>query len=454
MPIKAFWLSLMFCFDPGGIFGMNDEGNIIGRIKYYDVFFIFMYLSYIFSVKKIKIFEKELNYLISLLLPCVIYYIVFSGIIIPQLNGYYNFIYFIQKNRIFLYSLPIFAMTIYFAKLNIAYFYKNIIWFSLIFLTGYLFSLITGIDIIKHVTISRFGENDRVFMLSYSLFHLILPMGIVIFSILVKYKINVPYKKYIIVSMALMLITYVLTLTRREYFRIGFMAIVIPLFVSYLTKRPIFKSIRRIILIILPVVFMVLLIFPEYIINVKILISDIYSIITTGADASGNIDSRIAGNEDYLIVKRIINENFLWGIGYYPANWGAVVQMKLSGNELGLALDASSEVPIYGALMRLGVIGLIIPTIFYFYLIFLMVRISKFIRSNFSQIISHYIEIFILITLLFILIIKFTIEFYNLFGEFYLPEAFCYNLVLLAITVAIYQKLKLTISQQKLGNIK
>ncbi len=110
------------------------------------------------------------------------------------------------------------------------------------------------------------------------------------------------------------------------------------------------------------------------------------------------------------------------------------MEMKLSGNPLGIALDASSEVPIYGARMRLGMVGLVIPLFFYIFIIQLWLRIVRFMKIHAQRIVDFPIEFSLLLTITYFIIAKFIVDGYALFGEFYSP----YDLPVLCLFLGMF----------------
>jgi hypothetical protein len=278
-------------------------------------------------------------------------------------------------------------------------------------------------------------------MISYGLIHWVLPMGILV--LVLGRRIRIPQRKKVFIGFVLMLITIILTLTRREYLRIVFMAFIIPILVAYFSGTSIIPKIKRFVPPILAGGLFLALLFPSYIQLGARIASDLYYLLFTGADSSGVIDSRVSGTQEMVIVKNIISNNWFWGIGYYPAQWSDIVEMKRRGSELGIALDASSEVPIYGALMRLGMIGLLVPFLFYVFIIQVITKCFAFTKKNYQYLYQYPVEIIIIIAILYYFIAKFTIESFALFGEFYSPYDLTLLVVLLGMLLGAIKRIQL-----------
>lgn len=439
----AFWMSLMLFFDPGGFFTGYLGGNIIWRIKYYDVFFGLMLLSFIFKRDNFRLpwqsilFKKIIMYLFAI----NIYFLLVYGIFVPTYKGYSDFTFFLQKNRQYFYSLPLFIMTYRYSLNSVSVFYKVLIISSLLILMSYMLTLLTPIQIVPFYTLNRYGEANRIAMFSYGLIDWVLPMGIVYISMRIRRKL--PLNNYLFIALTLMLITLLLTLTRREFIRIIFMVLVIPIIFSSISKS---MFIRKYIKFVIPSLLVILILnflFPKYIDLSVRLVNDTFHLVTIGEDTEGMVDYRVSGTGDLELAKELIKENPYFGIGYYPAQWSDVVEMKKAGNDMGYALDASSEVPVYGALMRLGIFGLLLPFFLYLFIYNIWMKIYRTLRRNFKLYSSCNIEILLLVTLLYLLLTKVTVDIYSLFGDFYSPYGITNFIVILAIGLGTYQRLRI-----------
>jgi hypothetical protein len=308
-------------------------------------------------------------------------------------------------------------------------------------------TLLTPIKIVPAYTLTRYGEADRIIMISYSLIHWVLPMGIVFLALGKKNKL--PYGNHLMSAFILMVITIFLTLTRRELIRIIFMILVIPFLISKINRSLYINKYSKFIVPASGIVLIMVLIFPNYIDLTIRTINDAFHIVVTGKDTQGVEDYRITGTGDLKIVKDIINKNPLFGIGFYPAQWSEIMVMKSAGDKLGLALDAASEVPVYGALMTLGIIGLLIPLFLYWHLFKIWRKVYQILRDNFPGFINYPVELLIITTLSYFLLAKVTVDVYGLFGEFYSPYSFTGFVVILGMWLGIFQRFRIILSPGK-----
>ncbi|MBK7380881.1 MAG: hypothetical protein IPJ03_18145 [Ignavibacteriales bacterium] len=150
-------------------------------------------------------------------------------------------------------------------------------------------------------------------------------------------------------------------------------------------------------------------------------------------------DYRVSGTGDMLYVKQIIGENFIIGTGYVPYIWADIVRLKSYGDTFAMAMDASAEVPIYGAFFRLGIMGVVLTSGIY---ILLLKNVFTFTKSLklFRDRLIHFSDIELILTLLSLYLIfsLFTIRFYTLFGDFYSPS----TIPVFAVVVGLFYSLK------------
>jgi O-antigen ligase len=166
-------------------------------------------------------------------------------------------------------------------------------------------------------------------------------------------------------------------------------------------------------------------IFPKYINFVQLLIEDIQNSLNPQAKEP-EADYRVTGGGDLIIVKDIIANHPLFGIGYYPVQWSQIVDMKNSGQLWALALDASSEVPIYGSTMRLGIIGLVIPAIIHVKILFTSIKSLIKTKANIVSEIKRPSELLLYLTLILHVFSIYSIDLPSLFSEYYSGYSFIY----------------------------
>jgi len=445
-----FWTSFLLYFDPGGVFSGFSDMGLLSRLKSHDIFFLFMMVSWRASgYWKINTnFRLYKQYLILLIVYCV-YFVLVYGYFVPMHYGYEDFQLFFQKNRQFIYCPFIFLAVYQFGYMSIDKLLKPLLYTSLLMFIAFFITVIGGIEILPIYKWSRFIENDRISLLSYGLSYWLLPLGVA--AIFLEYKLPDYFKRLILLSASFMFVIIVLTLTRREFIRILFMLITIPIITSFISGTSVGKGYRRIsIFLLIPFLFL-LMFFPIYLDLSANILEGLFSFLNA-EDASKIKDYRLSGEGDLVYVKQIIADNPLLGIGYYPAPWAEVLDMKESGNILGLALDASSEVPIFGSTMRLGFVGLILPVYIHLRVIGLSMKSVRFIKTNFKVFKTNIFELLLALTIIYYFITLFTTDLFSLFLEYYHPPKFALFTSMLAILLAIYSRLNFRLMKLRTQN--
>jgi hypothetical protein len=421
---NLFWISFVLYFDPGGFFSGISDGKIVWRIKYYDLFFVLMMLSWSFSnlwKREIKSNNTHFRFLVALIAFCSLYFLLATGYVIPNLYGYENLPLFLQKNRQFFYALPVFIAVYQFTYFDFNGLVKPLLLISFASLIAYIITLATGIELLPTLTWSRYGENDRISLLSYGLAYWLLPMGIVV--LFLRNSFEGWQRRLILVCMGLMLITIVLTLTRREFIRIFFMLLIIPILINFINGHSVLKGYRKLFFWIVFPASIIWLFFPNYFFFAGQLIVETWSLFTGNTQGAAG-DYRVSGEGDLVYVKQIISDHLFFGIGYYPAPWLKVLDMKASGSNLALALDASNEVPIYGSIMRLGIIGLIVPALLHFKMLYFCFQQLNSLKRFGYLLRKDALEFWVTITCVYYVITLFTTDLFSLFLEYYHFPAF------------------------------
>jgi hypothetical protein len=436
-----FWASLILYFDPGGFFSGFSDGSIFWRIKYYDVFFLLMMASWMLSdlwKNKISLEKERFRFFTIGIGLCSLYFLVVFGYIIPNVYGYDDFLLFLQKNRQYFYCLPVMIAVYQFTYFRFDAFIKPFLIISICSLLAFFITLITGIELLPVIKWSRFSDNDRIALWSYGLTNWLLPMGFIV--LFLKGYFEGALRRAVLIGMALMLVTIILTLTRREFMRVLFMLISIPLIISFTGRGSLAAGYRNVLFWGLIPAALLFLFFPQYFGFASNLISETVTMLFS--DTSSNVDYRVSGEGDLNYVKYIISEHPFFGIGFYPAPWEKVLDMKNSGITLGLALDASNEVPIYGAVMRLGALGLIVPALVHvgilmsaFNYLFKLKRYYRLLKSN-------SIEILIGLTLFYYFFSLFTSDLFSLFLEYYHFPAFALFTALIGMFLGLRARLQ------------
>ncbi len=436
-PDFFFWLSLLLFFDPGGIFENYFGSKIIGVFNASDFFFFFMTLAFLSIKNKPNFIKEDHNFkrIFRYLLFVGFYYIFIYGLIIPLLYQRENFLFFLQKNRLYIFAFPMMYFVYFFSQRSIDVFFKVLVSTAVILLTLYFFTLITGIEIIPVYEIERFKGTGimRKVMLSYGLIYWIVYLAIIIYYI--RKKVNFSLKInliFIYFAAILMAVSILITLTRRELVTLIALPLAIIFLISFIFRVSKVINLSKVVVPIIIVIIALFIIIPEYFDYVVETYNDIIYQITPSDSPGAEKDYRVTGESDLKYVFIIIKENPFFGTGAITMLWSDVVFAKQMGDIQAIAIDAAGEVPFYGVWMHFGIIGGMFLLIVYFLLIKFVIGTIKFLRNYVYEIVyKNAIELIILIFLIADIITRFTVGFFSLFGEFFaghLMVNFCISL--------------------------
>lgn len=288
-------------------------------------------------------------------------------------------------------------------------------------------------------------------MLSYGLIYWILPLSLIIYLINQKIKINIKYKNLLIILGILMGIIELLSLTRRVYIGIIFMIIFLIYLINKFINIKFFKTYLTSIIYIILIITILIILFPKNFNGIKMMFEDIYLLATTGKGIENEIDYRLSltGHLEYTF--NYIKENYIYGIGYIPYTWGESLEKGEANNYFGFAIAASYEVPILNGILQLGILGMLIVLPLYYLPIKLTFKFYKILRqSNFIKIINSYkYEIIFSVLIILLMIKKYTVECYTLFGDFtYAPNCPLYILIV-SLLFSLYYKINYILDKEK-----
>ncbi|MFC2135027.1 hypothetical protein ACFLTH_10440 [Bacteroidota bacterium] len=446
-PDFFFWFGLMMFFDPGGYVEGYLGGNLLGLLNVTDVFFVVMMTCLISVKNKINPFktDKDFKKIFFYLLWFHLFFIIIYGLIIPIYNGRLDFVFFLVKSREYFMALPIMYAVYIFAHRNFALFFNIFIYISALVLILYFVTLTTGVELIPVWRFDRYSGYDyqRISLWNYGLIHWVLNLGIIAFFLFLKKKKAIPKINLLYLSAVLMAVTLLITLTRREYLYIGFSVIVISIVLWYLFRMSKLKIYFKTILPAFIVLFFLVLLIPQSFEGVGRIFQDTFSIILTGQDTRGVTDYRIAGTGDLEIARSMISENLFWGTGYLPYTWAEVVRMKLAGDPFAAAIDASGEIPLYGILFRMGLIGFLLGSFIFIAVIKIIIKLLKHIKRN--PVPQSNLEFLFILFLLVELMIGFTFNLYSTYGAFFSPI----KMVIIALKLSFLFALKNILIDEK-----
>jgi hypothetical protein len=455
--VPLFWFSLMMYFDPGGFVAGYGGGNIIGKLNASDFFFFIISGLYFIRYKhyfRSQKWGKETYRLLKWLALYFLYYIFIFGFLAPILNGYPNFSMFLLKSRAMFYLPFIFIYVYHFAQIDTqARFVKYITAFSLVILPLFLVSYLTGIEIVPIIRMSRFAgeETQRVWMASYGFINLSLYFSLVVLLMDKKYlRLNKNNRRKLLAAGVFIVLVLILTLTRREIIRLIAIPIIMAFIISKLERKSIFNKTGKIILgggLIIVIMGSVLSTNLSWLSKTM---SDTVLLLTTGQDSYGNTDERLNQDGGFIHAKDFINNNLLIGSGYYPYTFEEQKEQTKGAraNNFVVGLNSASEVGIFGALFKTGLMGLLLS--FPFYLIPLKKAYLLYKRLRRNPLLMYKIKSFDLIIVIFTFtyfIQKLVLEFLDLFGQFGTPINFAYYLVIIAVFFNSYDNIKRIIKE-------
>lgn len=347
----VFWIAFIIFTNPGGILAALGEDRGDGGINITDFIFVFLCGLYVTVFYKKDIgnnvdFKKTVKYLTLFL----VYYFLVFGLFVPIFKETQSssFTFIVIKSRQTIYSVVLFIMIYTFNIRSSAIFFKLFIYTSVIIITLFLITLTTGIEILPIAKANRgFVNIDRVFLEEYGLMPLLIPMGVVIMA----FKINIKWKKLIIIGFGLMFLTWLLSLTRRHVFGTliyMFLALVLFNYFQHKSLLPVGKIINMLFYSLILGFFMYLA-FPKYIsAGVETVEQTVY-VIQHGETTTGRKDERLGFSRKFLL--DLIEANPLFGTGF-DNRWRTG-----AGDREGYE---TSDYPLISAFAMKGVFGVLV----------------------------------------------------------------------------------------------
>ena len=443
-PDLWFWIFLNLYFDPGGyVYGFLG-GTLVGPLSIADVFICGMVICLIFANINWKIiFEDTLfrQFLFSLLIFSAYFFIVYGGIV-PYFHNDFNYSTFLIKNRLFAYGFVILPAAYVFSLKSLHYFYTATLSVGVICLTLYLISLLTGVGLIPIEEMARNSgdEMTRVFINNYGIFYLLFPISLTTYLLSKRINLNLKYKNWLYYSGIVMIITMLLTLTRRVQLDIIITIVTITFLISYLFRTGKLSEMFKVLIPSLVVVLVLSFTFPKYIGYISTIGEDTYLLITTGKDSSGEGDDRVSGGGEMEITKKYISENLFFGTGYTYLHWGRGYATSVRGDRFAIAADAAGEVPIYYLLFGFGIAGAILMFPLYFFMVKVFFNLLKLLRLNLINFLQDPLTIIFSIYILLIIAGKFTHRLYALSMDF-TGENLSATALLMGVCLALHRKI-------------
>lgn len=450
-----FWLFLNLYFDPGGFVGGYRDGILIGPLGIADVCIAGIVICLLYAkinwevVYQDQFFSK---FLLALFIFTLYYFIAYGGIV-PYFHNDFNYPTFLMKNRQFIYGLIILIAVYFFSMRGLDYFYSITLFIGAICLTLFFITLITGVELIPIWELRREGtEMTRISMYSYGLFNLVFPIALTVYLLSRKVNINLKYKSLLYYAGIVMILTLLITLTRRTQIDIIGTTLIIVLIISYLLRT---SKIAGIFKLVVPAVLVIVVLYftlPDYGDYITKTAEDTFLILTTGENISGQREDRVTGTGDLDVAKEYINDNILFGTGWTYLHWGGTrIATSPRGVVYSRAADAAGEVPIYYLFFGFGLVGAILMLPLYFMLGKLFFNLIKVLKLTLINYLQDPMTIIFSIYILLTIAVKFTINLYQLSSDFMGPYI-SYTAVFIGLGFALYRKIYLNFILKDVNN--
>lgn len=443
-PDLWFWIFLNLYFDPGGYVYAFMGGTLFGPLHISDVFISGIVLCMIFAKINWKVIfqDKFLRNFLLFLFIFGLYYFIAYGAIVPYSHDDFDYPTFLMKNRLFLYGYIILFSVYAFSLRSLYYFYTTTLFVGVICLTLFFVTLLTGIPLIPVWELARNPGEEmmRISMMGYGLFYALFPLSLIIYLVTRKINIRIDYQHWLYYSGIIMIITLLITLTRRIQIDIIGSVIITVLILSYVFRTGKLSSLLKVILPALLVVLVMYFTFPKYIGDLAEIGEDTFLLMTTGKDSKGETDQRVSGADDYEIVKEYIENNIFFGVGYTHLYWKDGRATSIRGREFAEARDAAGEVPIYQLFFDFGLAGAILMLPLYFMLGKLSVKLVKLLRQTTNYYLRDPLALIFSVYIILTIAKKFTLNFYALSQDFTAP-LIGYTTILIGVGLALYRKL-------------
>lgn len=443
-PDLCFWFLLNIYFDPGGYLDYYTEGKVFLSLYISDIAIVLIiFCLYVINFNyRIIIKDAFLMKFLKVFLIFAIYFFVFYGGIVPYLHSDFNYLLFLQKNRTFLYYIIIFVSVYIFTMRGLKYFYYTTLFLGVIILSLFLISLVTGLKIIPIEVFERYSDSDmmRITILSWGLFQILFPLSFILLLFSRKIKFNIKYRKIVYFAGLLMVVTLLITLTRRNFISVPGAIFIIILLNSYIFRKSKMFAFVKVLVPISLIILIIYITLPKYVDYIVNISKDTFLLITQGSDTRGEQEYRVSGTGELLLTKKYISENFLLGTGYSYLYWGESEEATSPrGNEYALASDAAQEVPIYNIFFSYGLTGFIIMIFLYSFLIRLFLRLYSLLKRQINLIKGFPYELLFSIFILYMIVDKFTFSMYTIGTDF----TSAYYGIFIGIGFALLQKLKI-----------
>ena len=367
-----FWILLILYTNPGGIIDAFGLFYISGKINAGDLLFVALTVCYLVIPKKHTVFDLDFLKVRKYLLIFLIYYLVVFIILVPFYNENKDFS--IAGNLIKArYTVYIILLSIYmyeFFKRRWDIFFKVFLFSSIIVLTMFIITVVSGLTLLPVGLMNRDYVNiERNLMVSEGLMPLLIPLG----AVIIVFNLKIKFRFLILAGFSLMSLVYVLELWRRNILAVFIFFILAVLAEVFITKRYsiIFNNAVKVVTLLALVVAVSYLLVPRYVDAAVLGIQKSFSVVEGKRNVEGEKDVRMTLDRPF------INEKFykhpFFGTGF-DNRW----RTKM-GDEQGFE---AADYPFLSALAMFGIVGVLLFLPIY-------VVIVKILRLDFNYLRTH-----------------------------------------------------------------
>lgn len=382
-----FWITIIFFTNPGGILQAFGENSGDGGINATDFLFVVLTGCYVLTYHKFDyvndvVYDRLKVYLFIFLA----FYLVVFGFIVPIFNdrpGYSPVFSFI-KNRKAIINIFLFIYIYKFYLRSYLLFYKFFIYSSILILILFIITIVTGIEILPIDEYRRnFTTLKRMFMPSYGLLPVLIPMGVVVLI----FKFDFKYKKQIFLGFLLMFTAYVFSITRRFIFGTFIVFFLGMILNSFILNKSMFsiKKVLKAVLFSVVIFYGIYFTLPKYFDAGILAFEETIHVFRYGESSSGKKDERLGFSRKFIV--DIIKEYPFFGTGF-DNRWRTA-----EGDKEGYE---AADYPLLSAFAMTGIFGILVFLPIYIVLVRALIYDIKFLRKHKYNL--HSFESFLLIT--------------------------------------------------------
>ena len=310
-----FWALFILFSNPGGIFKAFDIWYITGKFNVIDLIFVLLSVCYILVPKKHDIFDLDFRKIRTYIILFAAYYFIFFVYIIPNLNHSkdYSLLTALIKSRWAIYSFLLFIYVYEFFKRKPKVFIKFFIYSSVIILFLFLLQTALKINILPTDVMNRgFVKINRIMLISDGFMYFLIPMGITIIT----FNLNVKNKKIILIGFVLMVLYYIIGLSRR-YIMAVIIFFILAIFIYVLITgrhEALVKNTVKVVSLTIFIIIGTYIVFPKYVYAAGDSIVQTFNVFLYEKTTTGTKDVRMTLDRPF------INEQFynhpLFGTGF------------------------------------------------------------------------------------------------------------------------------------------